>query len=46
MLEHNLPCVPVANLSRIEDIVADHEFLTLVGKEDVSKAMLKEENQD
>jgi CBS domain-containing protein len=46
MLEHNLPCVPVANLSRIEDIVADHEFLTAVGKEDVSKSMLKDGNQD
>jgi CBS domain-containing protein len=46
MLEHNLPCAPVANLNRIEGIVADHEFLTAVGKEDVSKSMLKDGNQD
>ena len=42
MVENNLPCVPVVNSNRVMDVIADYEFLTLVGKEDVLKANVKE----
>ena len=42
MVENNLPCVPVVNSNRVMDVIADYEFLTLVGKGDVLKANVKE----
>ena len=46
MLENDLPCVPVVDSSRVVSVIADHEFLTLIGKEDISKARLLERSQD
>jgi len=46
MLENDLPCVPVVDSSRVVSVIADYEFLTLIGKEDISKARLLEGNQD
>ena len=42
MVENKLPCVPVVNSDRVMDVIADYEFLTLIGKEDVLKANVKE----
>ena len=46
ILENNLPCVPVIDSNRVVSVIADYEFLTLIGKEDISKARLLEGNQD
>ena len=46
ILENNLPCVPVIDSSRVVSVIADYEFLTLIGKEDISKARLLEGSQD
>lgn len=46
ILENNLPCVPVIDSNRVVSVIADYEFLTLIGKEDISKARLLEGSQD
>ncbi|MDA7777067.1 CBS domain-containing protein [Rhodobacteraceae bacterium] len=42
MVENNLPCVPVVNSNRVMDVIADYEFLTLIGKDDVLRANVQE----
>ena len=46
ILENNLPCVPVMDSNRVVSVIADYEFLTLIGKENISKARLLEGSQD
>ena len=46
ILENNLPCVPVMDSNRVVSVIADYEFLTLIGKENISKARLVEGCQD
>ena len=46
ILENNLPCVPLIDSNRVVSVIADYEFLTLIGKEDISKARLLEGSQD
>jgi len=36
----------VIDSNRVVSVIADYEFLTLIGKEDISKARLLEGNQD
>ena len=42
MVSNNLPCVPVVNSNRVMDVIADYEFLTLIGKDDVLRANVRE----
>ena len=42
MVKNNLPCVPVVNSNRVMDVIADYEFLTLIGKDDLLRANVKE----
>jgi len=44
MVKNNLPCVPVVNSNRVMDVIADYEFLTLIGKDDLLRANVKGAN--